>query len=221
MRPLRSSPYVQASLCFLGIAITQIACQSLANRAVNFPSPPALVPSAPFELGTSSFVPGGNIAGAFTCNGQNLSPALAWIGPPATTRSFVLIMKDADEAPGRSVHWLVYNIPASATGLSEAIPTREDLAGGARQGTTDFGETGYSGPCSRLGTTRHYAFRLYALDTTLPNKFRATAKYVEREMKGHVLAESAITCAYKGEAATAQQASLDKANSLKREEQPF
>lgn len=186
------SQSVWAGLGLLCLAFFEIACQSPANRPINFPSPPALAPSAGFELGTSSFVPGGKIAGAFTCDGENLSPALAWIGSPARTRSFVLIMEDANEGQHPSVHWIVYNIPATATGVPQAIPGVQDLAGGARQGVTDFSKTGYSGPCPKLDRIHHYTFKLYALNTSLPTKSRARAKYVEREMMGHVLAEAAI-----------------------------
>ncbi|HTV53389.1 MAG TPA: YbhB/YbcL family Raf kinase inhibitor-like protein, partial [Terriglobia bacterium] len=101
---------------------------------MNFPLPPALPPSAKFEVGSSSFLPGGSIPGLFTCVGQNTSPALAWIGRPGTSQSFVLIMEDTDAPKGRSVHWVLYNIPVSATGLLEATPPRGELAGGTRQG---------------------------------------------------------------------------------------
>ena len=169
--------------------ITQKSC-------VNFPSPPAIGPSARFELGTSSFIPGKDIPRVFTCDGQNASPALAWIGPPSRTQSFALIAHDADESGGSFVQWLVYDIPASATGLTEATPQREELAGGARQGVNDFGRLGYSGPCPQPGRTHRYIFKFYALDIKLPPRPRAPAKYVEEAMKGHILGQAEITGIY-------------------------
>lgn len=178
------------------IACMEVACQSLRNPAVNFPSPPGIGPSATFELGTSSFVPGKDITRVSACDGQNASPALAWIGPPSRTQSFALIVHDADGSGSGSVQWVVYDIPASATGLPEATPEREELTSGARKGVNDSGRLGYSGPCPSPGQTHRYIFKFYALDIKLPPRPRASAKYVEEAVKGHILGQAEITGIY-------------------------
>lgn len=183
-------------MCLLYIVCVEIGCQSLTRRGVNFPAPPALPPSARFEVGTSSFLPGGSIPDVFTCAGQNISPELAWIGRPDRTRSFVLIMEDTDALKGHSIHWVVYNIPASATGLVEETPSRGDLAEDTRQGVNDFGKLGYSGPCPPAGATHRYVFKLYALDRKLPPRARVNGEYIKRVMEGHVVAEAQIRGVY-------------------------
>jgi len=195
MRTLPSSSWVGAGFGVLCVACAEIGCQSLVSRnpGINFPSPPALPPFAKFELGTSSFIPGGDIPRASTCDGPNASPALAWIGPPSGTESFVLTMHDAEAAAGHSTHWVVYNIPASATGLPEATIQREELDGGARQAVNDFGKTGYSGPCPPPGAPHHYVFKLYALDARLPPQPGTTAEQVEQGLKAHILAQTEMT----------------------------
>jgi Raf kinase inhibitor-like YbhB/YbcL family protein len=176
----------------------EIGCQSLVrpNAAVNFPSPPALPLSAKFELGTSGFMAGGTIPRTFTCDGPNDSPALAWIGPPSGTESFVLTLQEAKAAEGHSTHWIVYNIPASATGLPEASPPREELGAGARQAVNDLGKTGYSGPCPPSGAPHHYVFKLYALDAKLPPQPGTTAEQDAQAPKAHILAQAEITGTY-------------------------
>jgi Raf kinase inhibitor-like YbhB/YbcL family protein len=105
-------------------------------------------------------------------------------------------MEDTDAPQGHSIHWLVYNIPASATGLVEATPPGGDLPSDTRQGVNDLGKLGYSGPCPRPGATHRYVFKLYTLDYKLPPKARANAGYVGRAMEGHVLAQAQITGVY-------------------------
>ncbi len=180
----------------LCVACMEVACQPPRIPPVNFPSPPGIGPSATFELGTSSFVPSKDIPRVSTCDGQNASPALAWIGPPSRTQSFALIVHDADESEGAFVQWVVYDIPAGATGLPEATPGREELTSGARQGVNDFGKLGYSGPCPSPGQTHRYIFKFYALDIKLAPRPRASAKYVEEAMKGHILGQAEITGIY-------------------------
>src|SRR5260370_27441680 len=82
----------------------------------------------------------------FTCDGPDVSPKLSWGDPPAKTQSFTLIMDDPDAPMGTWVHWVLYDVPADAKELPEAVPKQEQLASGARQGRNDFGKTGYGGP---------------------------------------------------------------------------
>ena len=148
-------------------------------------------------LFSPAFHDGGEIPARYTCEGQNLSPPLAWSGAPANARSFVLIADDPDapdpQAPRRVwVHWLLYNLPASVTGLPEAVG---QLPTGTIAGITDFQHTHYGGPCPPIGRHRYF-FKLYALDTALPDMGPATKAQVEHGMAGHILAQTQLMGTY-------------------------
>ena len=134
------------------------------------------------------FASGGAIPKQFTCDGADISPALAWSDPPAGTQSFSLIADDPDAPVGTWVHWVVFDLPATARSLAQNLPKTEQLESGARQGTNDFGKIGYGGPCPPHGTHRYF-FKIYALDTKLNLKAGATKKDLERAQQGHVLAQ--------------------------------
>ena len=131
---------------------------------------PAAAPGA-FTLTSPQIKAGGKITDAqvfngFGCQGANVSPALSWSHAPKGTQSFALMVHDPDAPTGSGWwHWVLYNIPASATSLpADAGNTKNTLLpGGAVQGRTDFGTTGYGGPCPPPGKPHHYYFRLYAL----------------------------------------------------------
>ncbi len=126
----------------------------------------------------------------------NASPGLTWTQPPAGTQSYALIMGDPDAAPRASVHWVVYDVPAGTRQISEAMPRRDELIDGTRQGLNDFGKLGYSGPCPAPGRTGRYVFKLYALDTKLDLKAPVTAEGLQQQIKGHVLAQAELTGRY-------------------------
>lgn len=137
-------------------------------------------------LTSAAFSEGGTIPDKYTyrlgsqCSGDNFSPPLAWMGAPAGTQSFAVLMIDPD---GRNwVHWLQFNIPAGITQLAEAIAGPNVGV----KGENDFGELGYGGPCPPSGTHR-YLFTIYALDTTLPLSEGASRADFESAIKGHVL----------------------------------
>ena len=119
---------------------------------------------------------------------------------PQGARSLALIVDDPDApdpaAPKRVwVHWVVYNIPASASTLIEGA-SGSGLPAGAREGRHDGGGTGYSGPCPPIGRHRYF-HKLYALDIELPDLgARATKADLERAMSGHVLAGAEIIGTY-------------------------
>lgn len=134
-----------------------------------------------------------------TCDGQDLSPELRWSGTPASARSLVLIVDDPDApdpaAPRMTwVHWVLYNIPPTATDLAEGISTR-DLPAGTLEGLNDWQRTGYGGPCPPTGRHRYF-HKLYALDTVLPDLHRPTKSALERAMSGHVLANTELVGTY-------------------------
>ncbi len=124
--------------------------------------------AAEFRLSSPDIAPGGTIANKFVykgfgCSGENVSPSLSWTGAPAGTRSFALLVHDADAPTGGAGwwHWLVYNIPAGATKLAQGAGAADGatLPAGSAQARTDFGSPGWGGPCPPL-----YALKVEKLD---------------------------------------------------------
>ena len=149
------------------------------------------------KLQSSAFAHEGKIPAKYTCEGNDVSPALAWSGTPENTKSLVLIVDDPDapdpKAPKMTwVHWVLYNIPANATELPEDV---KKLPPGTCQGLNDWKRTGYGGPCPPIGRHRYF-HKLYALDTVLPDLGRAKKADVERAMQGHVLAQAQLIGTY-------------------------
>jgi Raf kinase inhibitor-like YbhB/YbcL family protein len=149
-------------------------------------------------LRSSAFAHEGEVPRRFTCDGDDLSPPLAWSGLPAGTKSLALIVDDPDapdpRAPKRVyVHWVLYNIPVDAGGLAEASAAGPPA--GARDGLNDWGRTGYGGPCPPIGRHRYF-HKLYALDTVLPDLRRPTKAQLLAAMQGHVLAEAQLIGTY-------------------------
>ena len=147
--------------------------------------------SPPFTLSSPAFAAQKAIPRRFTCDGEDVSPPLAWAGAPAGTKSLVLIVTDPD-ARG-FVHWVAYEIPGAGSGsLPEAIPPSATTP---KQGRNDFGKVGYGGPCPPSGTHR-YVFRISAIDRTLGLDDGRMASEVEAAMKGHVLASAELVGTY-------------------------
>lgn len=148
-------------------------------------------------LTSTAFAHQSEIPSRYTCEGENLSPPLAWSGVPPGTKSLALIVDDPDApdpaAPKRVyVHWVAYNLPPEATNLPEAVAK---LPGGGRDGTNDWQRTGYGGPCPPIGRHRYF-HKLYALDTLLPDIGHPTKATLEKAMAGHVIAEAQLVGTY-------------------------
>jgi Raf kinase inhibitor-like YbhB/YbcL family protein len=135
-------------------------------------------------LTSPAFTDGGVIPLKHTQPGHDISPPLAWSGAPDSTVSFVLIVHDADAAAGDGtddmLHWLVWNIPGSATALPEGVAqgpqtmlpgmTAATGRGGGAPGVRQISVSGpyYRGPAApATGPAHHYIFELYALDTLI------------------------------------------------------
>lgn len=147
-------------------------------------------------VSSSAFQEGDKIPAKYTCEGQDVSPPLAWSEPPAGTRSLALIVDDPDAPGGVFTHWLLFNIPPDSRELPEAVPTQAELASGALQGQTDFGRTGYGGPCPPPGRPHRYQFTLYALDQPLDLEGGASKKQLLSAMEGHILTQGQLTGTY-------------------------
>lgn len=151
-------------------------------------------------LTSTAFEDGGTIPVRHTCDGGDISPALAWTGVPPAARSLVLIVDDPDApdpaAPRMTwVHWLLYNLPPETRGLPEGVAAA-GLPKGARQGMNDWRRTGYGGPCPPIGRHRYF-HKLYALDVVLPDLRQPTKAALEQAMRGHVLAQAELLGHYR------------------------
>jgi Raf kinase inhibitor-like YbhB/YbcL family protein len=152
-----------------------------------------------FSLVSPSFPDQGEVPTKYTCEGEDISPPLRWSGAPAGTKSFALVVDDPDAPDPKNprmtwVHWVLYDIPADATGLPEGA-TRETLPPGTREGRNDWKRTGYGGPCPPIGRHRYF-HKLYALDTFLGDLHEPTKADLERAMEGHVLARAFLVGTY-------------------------
>ena len=137
----------------------------------------------------------------FGCTGANVSPQLAWTDAPEGTQSFAVTMYDPDAPTGSGWwHWLVFDLPATATELpAGAGSTAPDgLPAGAVQSTTDYGAPGYGGPCPPVGDAPHqYVITVYALDTdSLGLPADATPATVGFTLGNHTLAKASIVAYY-------------------------
>jgi len=151
------------------------------------------------QLSSPSFENHKSMASKFTCDGEDISPVLEWSSIPEGTKSFALIVDDPD-APDPAnpkmtwVHWVLYNIPASASALPEGVKDK-DLPPGTLQGLNDWKKTGYGGPCPPIGEHRYF-FKLYALDTVLPDLKRPTKAKLEKAIEGHILSQTELIGLY-------------------------
>jgi hypothetical protein len=152
--------------------------------------------AVPFAIHSSAFEDRGAMPARFTCEGDDVSPPLAWSAPPDGTKSLALVVDDPDApdpaAPKRTwVHWVVYDLPPSAGELAEGAA----LPAGARAGKSDFNSQRWRGPCPPIGRHRYF-FKLYALDESLGDRGALTKAELENAMAGHVLAKSELVGTY-------------------------
>ncbi len=158
------------------------------------------LPGGSLRLQSTAFNDGGPIPVRFTDDGDDVSPPLSWSNVPAGTQELALIMDDPDAPrPEPFVHWVIYKIPPTATGLSEAVPTTEVLLepAGALQGTNGAGTIGYRGPAPPAGSgVHHYHFTLYALNALLDGQTGLTKAELLSAMEGHIIAQTEIIGTY-------------------------
>ena len=147
------------------------------------------------ELSSSAFKDGGAIPARYTCDGENVSPPLAWRDLPPGTEALALIVDDPDAPAKVWVHWLLYDFPPAPAELPEGVPAQGSLDNGASQGLNDFHELGYGGPCPPRGTHR-YRFTLYALDGKLGLHSGASEDLLLQAIEGRVRGRCELTGKY-------------------------
>lgn len=148
-----------------------------------------------FELTSSAFTQGESIPQQYSCDGEDLSPPLAWGEPPDGTQAFALVMDDPDAPAGTWVHWVLYGLPAETRGLDTGVSDQADGPDGSQHGTNSWNRLGYGGPCPPRGTHRYF-FRLDALDARLDLPAGAKKQGLMEAMEGHILGTAELMGTY-------------------------
>jgi Raf kinase inhibitor-like YbhB/YbcL family protein len=176
-----------------GVAFTQDKGKGGAPKA---PAPPGMALTSP------DFQDGGIIPDKFTQAVPNApSPVLNWTQVPAGTQAFALIFHDPDPAlnkgPEDVLHWMIFNIPGTATGLAGGVPAG-NLPDGSIQAKGRGGANAYMGPGNPAQNPyHHYTFELFALDAKLPLDANADRPAVLKAMEGHVLGKAVLVGRFK------------------------
>jgi Raf kinase inhibitor-like YbhB/YbcL family protein len=148
------------------------------------------------QLTSSAFRAGGAIPSRYTCEGDDISPALSWSEAPVETKCFALILHDPDAPPANGfAHWLVYNIPPDVTHIEEDVPRQAMIPGLGLQGRNDAGMIGYIGPCPPRGIHRYF-FWLYALRRKLHLEPGASFEELKSEMSGYIIEDAELIGTY-------------------------
>jgi Raf kinase inhibitor-like YbhB/YbcL family protein len=143
-----------------------------------------------FELSSTAFDDSTEIPVRYTCDGEDLSPPLAWADAPAGTAALALLVDDPDAPGGTFTHWLAWGLDASAGEHAEG--SRAPV-----EGKNGFGSTGYRGPCPPRGDGPHrYVFRLFALDSELELSDGADKKAFQEALQGRVLGTAELVGSY-------------------------
>lgn len=161
-------------------------------------SEPSAAPDAQANSGlklSSASLHDGLYPRQFTCDGEDISPSIAWTAPPPNTKSLVLTVTDPDAHT--FTHWILFNLPPNADSLPGNLPKQDQLSDGTRQGRNDFGKIGYAGPCGPHGSTHRYFFDLFALNSSLDLPAGATRAQLEDAMNTHVLARGKLMARYR------------------------
>ncbi len=157
-------------------------------------SQPGISAIAKIVVASPAFVQSGTIPDTYTCGGSDISPPVSWSAIPARTKSIALLMDDPDAPGGTFTHWIIYNIPITATGLPENVPNNALLPDGTRQGKNSFRDTGYGGPCPPR--VHRYYFKVYALDKKLSFAGVPSRGKFLRAIKGHIVGRGTLMGKY-------------------------
>ena len=177
---------------FLAAGLAAIQPSPAFAQGKGGPQGPGLTITSP------DFEDGGVIPNKYTqADASPVSPKLEWTHVPAGTMSFVLILHDPDVALGRKtddvLHWMIFNIPGTATGLPGGVPAEAKLEDGTINAKNLRGGVGYMGPgAPPAGPYHHYTFELFALDTKLELGPDASRADVLAAMQGHILGKGVL-----------------------------
>jgi hypothetical protein len=126
----------------------------------------------------------------YTCDGGDIIPPLKFEEIPNEAKSLAIICQDPDSPSGDFVHWIIFDIDPQTLEIKEGeVPT------GAIEGTNDFGNSNYGGPCPGSGSHR-YVFKLYALNQKLGLNPQATKAEFRKSLEGNTMAEAEVCSTY-------------------------
>lgn len=145
---------------------------------------------------SDGFRDGETIPQQFTCQGEDISPALSWSAIPAGTQSIAILMQDLDSPRPGFTHWIMYNIPPVSTGIPGNITAVPLLPDSSMQGKNDAGRTGYSGPCPPAGNPHRYLITVYALDRSLDRSLILNRTGFDNAINGSIITEGSLTGMY-------------------------
>ena len=177
-------------LCLLSCCLIGASYPALVSAKDNKPV---------MKLSSPSFRDSGSIPKIHSCSGGDIAPALQWSNLPPNTQSLALIVDDPD-VPNRHrpamtwTHWVLYNIPSTVSGLPENT-NAHNLPAGTLEGQNSWKSTGYRGPCPPVGIHRYF-FKLYALDSQLPDLHKPKKEALERAMGGHIIGRAVLVGKY-------------------------
>ena len=161
-------------------------------------------PPPPFRIMSPDMVDGSMLPQQFSCSAgtEAVSPTLQWMNAPRGTLSFALIVHDTEPRPQKKLddilHWMVWNIPATATRFPQGVPSNTaDLPDGSHQTNGNPGQggiTGYRPPCppQNVPLPHHYVFDMFALDTKVDLPETATRADLMKVMDGHILGHDSL-----------------------------
>jgi len=180
-------------LVLVGLLIVTLivsGCTSTAPAEANTSSS-GTAAGGPFTLHVDSVKSGSVIANTYTCMGTSKSPEITWENVPSGTQGLALIMEDPNAPSGTFTHWIAYNVPPESKTIPIGQVSQKDIFTGGLQGINSAGNYGYFPPCPPLGSSHHYIFTLYALDTHLDVK-DPSRQNIDAAMAGHILNQSQV-----------------------------
>jgi Raf kinase inhibitor-like YbhB/YbcL family protein len=168
-------------------------------RTTSFSSPPPsgnpINTTTPMTISSPAFLDSQSIPKQYTCDGTGVNPPLQFSNLPDGTQSLALLVQDPDAPTGVWTHWLVWNMAATTTQISE-----NSVPGGAVQGQGSSGQNVYGAPCPPVGTgpggVHHYIFTVYALDSELTLPSYSTAQNLQSAMQGHIISQAQLVGLY-------------------------
>lgn len=185
-------PFAWAGACLFAVAVA--ACGDDNGGPGPGDNDGAVTPGGAMLFESPAFTSGSAIPIAYTCDGDDASPPLRWEDVPREAEALAIEMIDPD-ADG-FVHWMVFDIPPDAGGVTAGVNPGARLDDGSKQAVNSFGNAGYGGPCPPEGEEHEYIFRLYALDAALGIEGGGSADEVQDALAEHTLALSELAVVY-------------------------
>jgi Raf kinase inhibitor-like YbhB/YbcL family protein len=169
------------------LAVVVVAAGCSGGDAETSSTPTSVLHLETLAVTSPAFEDGANMPERFSCEGDNVPPPLRWTDIPEETSELVVVMTDPDAPSGTFVHWTVWGIDPSLTGIDGVLPD------GAVEGTTSSGKATYIGPCPPNGETYRYHFEVIALSGQLPLEAGASVEELRDEVEDLAISSGILT----------------------------